>query len=330
MKKLYFVVTVLFYFSSAMAQSQLSISSGTDFYISSGTLFSSNGISLTPSSGFTINGLSLSKSSTVSHSLSSTYISRVYQFSGNTNPFSGVIHFDYDDSELNGLNESYLTVKIYNGTAWQNATTDTRDAVNDYVLTDALSNVTLNELTLVDDLSVLPLKWGPVNATRQEQNVDITWTTYQESNVDHFDVERSTDGINWSTVISSVPATNSGISHQYIQTDHQYLPERIYYRIKETDMDGQYNYSPVAVVNAILGINRLIIYPNPSASSFFIGNNASSEVKMVQLFNDNGALVKTWRDSQNSYNVSSLANGSYIVKVVLLDGSTQQFILQKR
>ena len=95
-------------------------------------------------------------------------------------------------------------------------------------------------------------------------------------------------------------------------------------------MDGQYNYSPVASVNAIPGINRLIIYPNPAVNSFVIGNYTSSEVKMVQLFNDNGSLAKMWKDSQNSYNVSSLANGSYIVKVTMIDGSAQQFILQKR
>jgi Secretion system C-terminal sorting domain len=330
MKKIYLAVTLFLFYSVVTAQNQVSVIAGTDLYISSGTEFSSDGLSLTPSAGFSFNGVALSKGTTVSHSTSNTYVSRVYQFSSNTPAFTGTIRFYYDDAELNGLNELSLRVNGHNGTVWQSFSSNSNNTTSNYVQTNSITSTVLNELTLADAFSTLPLKWGLISAYRHGQSVKIIWNTLQENNVQHFEVERSTDGLHWNSVINGVTARNGGVSARYDETDVAYSSQRLYYRIKQVDMDGHFTYSMVALVNEEKQMNMLTIYPNPFVSSFNIGSIDPLKIKTVQLFNNNGSLVKTWNGPQSSYPVQTLASGTYTVKIIMTDDSSQQLSLQKQ
>lgn len=330
MKKIYLGFALLLFHYAVKAQTQLSVAAGTDLFISSGTEFTSEGLSLIPSSGFTINGVSLVKGSTVSHATGNPYISRVYQFSANTAPFTGTVRFYYDDPELNGLNEAGLKVNIHNGIYWQSINSNTNNTVSNYVLSDAISSTVLNELTLADALLTLPLKWGPVVAYRQGQGVKIEWTTYREVNVSHFNVERSIDGRNWATIINGVDATNTETTRKYTQTDAGYNPQRLYYRIKQVDIDGRFAFSEILPVPEIKDANTLTVFPNPFSNSFNIGNTDLSKIETVQLFNSTGALIRKWGLPQSTYDVATLAAGIYTVKITLTDGSNQQILLYKR
>ena len=190
MKKLYLLLLAVFLLLNGMAQPIISVASGTNLVIKPGTPFSLDGLSITPSSGFTWSGLSVSRNATVSHATNNTYVSRVYHFSNNTNPFDGTIRFYYLQSELNGLNESALRVNIHNGTSWQAINSSTNDIVNNYVETIALSGQVINELTAADQLLPLPLSWGPIYAYRESRLVKIKWTTWMEENVSHFSVRK--------------------------------------------------------------------------------------------------------------------------------------------
>jgi Secretion system C-terminal sorting domain len=329
MKKNYLVVALFLFSQVAVAQNQVTVTTGTDLFISSGTEFSSEGLTLIPSSGFTINGGNLVKGTTVSHSTSNPYISRVYQFSANTAPFTGTIRIYYDDAELNGLNETALKVNIHNGTSWQTIASNTNNTVSNFVLSNAISSTVLNELTLADALSTLPLKWGPVAAYRLGQTVKIEWTTYQEVNVSGFSIERSIDGRNWTSIINGVAAGNTDAARSYTQTDATYNPQRLYYRIKQLDMDGKFSYSTIVPVAAIKDFSTLIVFPNPFTSGFNIGNADLSKIQTVELFSNSGTLVKRWRTPQSAYTVQTLAAGIYTVKIIMTDGSQQQLLLQK-
>ena len=148
MKKLIFLLTYLLF--TGMAQSQfLKVSSGTNLTILNGTTFSSDGLMLIPSANFTLSNTTLSKSATVIHQSFNNYISRVYQFSNISNPFSGAIKINYaDGSELNGNAENTLSLNIFNGTAWIPYVASVRDTLNNFVLAKGLNALTLNEVTL--------------------------------------------------------------------------------------------------------------------------------------------------------------------------------------
>jgi hypothetical protein len=138
---------------SAIAQSGLHISSGTDLFIKMGTIFSADSLVLTPSVDFTISGSNaLTRTPTATNAYGGTYVGRVFHFAASSIPFSGTIGFYYRDAELNGLSENVLTLQVHEGTSWTPFPTNvTRDATNNIVTTTNLTSVALNELTLADE-----------------------------------------------------------------------------------------------------------------------------------------------------------------------------------
>jgi hypothetical protein len=234
------------------------------------------------------------------------------------------------DAELNGLSEAGLRLNIHDGTSWQAFNSTTNDAVNNFVLTNAISNVALNELTLADVLMTLPLKWGLVAAYRQDKTIKIRWNTYEESNVSHFEVEKSMDAQNWTTVINGIAPSNRDGNHTYLQTDPNYTAQRTHYRVKQVDRDGHSSYSMIVMVNEEKYAGHLHMYPNPTMSSFTVSDLDPLKIKAVQLFTSSGILVKTWNGPQVHYNTGMLSTGAYLVKITLTDGSNQQAILQKQ
>ncbi len=317
-------------FITGFLQAQiLSVSPGTDLTIAAGTTLSADSLLITPSSAFTMNGLSISKSATAVHTLSEPYISKVYQFSSASNPFSGVIQFYYDDAELNGLDEPTLETKIYDGASWQDITSAVNDVNNNYVLTNQVNNVSLEELTLVNPSGSLPLLWGPVAAYRQNRQVKVEWTTLQENNISHFNVERSADTRNWSGVNSDIAAANLLTTQHYAATDNNYNPARLYYRIKETDRDARVSYSPVVSVAAEANAD-IILYPNPVIRTFKLGITGTAAIKALLLYNSNGVRVRTWYVLQNAYNIEDLPAGVYQLKIVTDNNNDKILPLNKQ
>lgn len=329
MKKFYLLLSGILLFSFVKAQNVITVAPGTLVSVSSGTSFSMGGLSLTPSSGFTFDGINLSRSSGVTHYTVNPYASRVYQFSGNTNAFSGTIRFYYQDAELNGLSESSLRVNIHNGTSWTAVNSAVNDAVNNYVETIGISGQVLNELALADLGSPLPLKWGAVNAYRESHNIQVSWTTLQEENISYFTVDRSTDGTNWSSISVQIPAHNSSATQLYNWTDNDYNPLRLFYRIRQTSNDGKFSYSRIVAVEPD-GDSRMVVYPNPVTNMFYITNINPALVNQVRLYNSAGRLLRNWTIVQPYYDIHALPRGIYQLQVLFRYGHSAHSIITKQ
>src|SRR5690606_20274496 len=136
------------------------------------------------------------------------------------------------------------------------------DEIANTVNTTSLINVHLNEIALAGVASPLPLRWGPVTASRISRSVLVEWIAEQQTDVSHFDVERSFDSRNWNAVKTGIPAFNL-TSKRYFVTDENYHSGQLFYRVKGTDKDGHYYYSPVRAVGAENISSEFILYPNP-------------------------------------------------------------------
>jgi hypothetical protein len=76
----------------------------------------------------------------------------------------------------------------------------------------------------------------------------LKWATGTETNLSHFNVELSTDGLTWSTT-ATVNATGSGSTYQTVALN---IPDpwiRSYYRLKIFDTNGNYQYSTIIVIS---------------------------------------------------------------------------------
>jgi predicted phage tail protein len=114
---------------------------------------------------------------------------------------------------------------------------------------------------------LIPLRFIEFTAVPNGKDVLLKWITEAEQNTSHFDVEFSTDGAGF-TAIGKVNSANTGGEHRYEFT-HQSPPgNTLYYRIRQVDLDGRYQYSKVIRVNLITATTTITLSPNPARISF--------------------------------------------------------------
>lgn len=125
----------------------------------------------------------------------------------------------------------------------------------------------------------------------------ISWATLSEINNDHFELERSDDGLNFSSISkinSKAPNGNSNSFIYYETCDYEPLNGINYYRIKQTDLSKRVSYSNIfSLVNPDENIVLFTISPNPNSGRFFIDvkgieNNKPVEVK---FYDKTGKIV---------------------------------------
>jgi hypothetical protein len=168
------------------------------------------------------------------------------------------------------------------------------------------------------NLSVLPVVFNGFFVTRSNNNIVLNWSTAQESNSSNYEVQRSFDGSNWSTIAIMIGAGNSTTVQQYNFTDKNMTATVAYYRIKQVDIGGRYEYSTVKSIRA-----------NEAAAStriYAAGNNVNiefnKEVKnpiTVRIVNMNGQVVAQRTYQQAAYrltmNLNNSVSGAYIVQL---------------
>ena len=100
--------------------------------------------------------------------------------------------------------------------------------------------------------------------------VRTTWTTASERDNDHFAVERSLDGSSWEVAGTMAGAGNSTMLLHYELVDPAAYGELIYYRLRQTDTNGNSTISSVRVVQLDGQVNAPTIYPNPANGRFTV------------------------------------------------------------
>jgi Secretion system C-terminal sorting domain len=115
----------------------------------------------------------------------------------------------------------------------------------------------------------LPVTLLSFSGALVEKNVLLKWITSSEQNSSHFMIERSMDGIDYSSIGRVTAVGNSSVQQQYNYTDAGIMANMVYYRLKQVDIDGQYKYSPVIRIRLTGGLD-VVIAPNPVTSQLQI------------------------------------------------------------
>jgi len=158
------------------------------------------------------------------------------------------------------------------------------------------------------------------------KTVGLTWTTQQEVNTDHFEVERSADGINWIKIGTVTAVGNSSVPSNYGFTDNSPLKAN-YYRIKMVNISGQYGYTIVKEIN-ILQVKGIVVFPNPARNYVNISVSQAAVDLNVKLMDPLGRIlqvsqVKAGTSSMITLDVHNYAQGTYLVQVAGSDGTQQ-------
>ena len=177
-------------------------------------------------------------------------------------------------------------------------------------------------LTNVDSFTVaVALPVTLVNFTGQLVNnqVQLQWRTASEQNNDHFEVQHSTDGIQFSSIGNIKGSGTSFIPHDYQFTDVAPAQGNNYYRLKQVDIDGNYTFSSIVDVKLMTGITYTI-YPNPAINkvNMVISVDKDQQIKLT-LTEPGGKIIETrevkclFGDNKLEWDISRLAKGMYMI-----------------
>jgi hypothetical protein len=173
-----------------------------------------------------------------------------------------------------------------------------------------------------------------------ERSAKLNWTTSLEINSDYFGIERSKDGDNWENIGKVAAAGNSDSELKYEYIDNK-LPlirsneQVFYYRLRLTDLDGQFKYSDVRGINFGKSFAGLVtIYPNPTAERINVdisGMDLDAGKIDLSVFDMNGRRVIYKNIGGNGIeliNVDSLPASTYNVMVKQGENVFQQRIIK--
>lgn len=185
-------------------------------------------------------------------------------------------------------------------------------------------------------VELLSFKAGWVD--NQFSKVELNWETVAEYNNDHFEVERSTDGINFRSLFQ-VPAGDQTIhlnTYKELDTD----PEKIktsFYRLKQVDIDGKYAYSNIEPIYPNLDLSFISLHPNPATDNLFYDlyapRNMEVKVKIIGALGNivHYELKQLYKGENNlTLDIEAYGNGIYLIYILSTDGDgtlTKQFVI---
>lgn len=168
----------------------------------------------------------------------------------------------------------------------------------------------------------LPVKLNFFEGWKNPQFNLLTWVTLSEINNQYFEIERSEEGINFSSLGRVAGALNSNVEKSYSFKDEN--PFRVsYYRLKQIDIHGSISYSRIIrIVREYDIITLRIKFQNPSPSMMKLNIEAPSNAKaQIQVVDALGRILIAEQTSfqkgfnQHLLNLSRFSNGNYYLIV---------------
>lgn len=171
----------------------------------------------------------------------------------------------------------------------------------------------------------VPVELTSFSAAAVNNSVRLSWSTATETNNQGFVVEKSANKANWSKIAFVAGSGNSSKPLNYSYLDNSSLNGKNYYRLKQLDNSGSFEYSKVIEVNVNSPKEYKLFanYPNPFNPSTKIAFSlAESQVVKLRVFNMLGQEVKILLNSKMdagrheiTFNAGSLTSGVYIYKL---------------
>jgi hypothetical protein len=183
-----------------------------------------------------------------------------------------------------------------------------------YAGTACVFNITIGSII------VLPVELLNFTVVAKSDHVDLNWATASEINNEYFIVEKSRNGFDFIPVSKLDGAGNSTEILNYYTQDEEPWNGISYYRLKQTDFDGQFSYSDIVPVKFSDAKNLFVVQPNPSIDkSEAVFSSSANGVSTLRILDSYGRLlINTEINTHEGINrfqfdISSFAKGVYFV-----------------
>ncbi|MEM0997720.1 MAG: choice-of-anchor B family protein [Bacteroidota bacterium] len=135
-----------------------------------------------------------------------------------------------------------------------------------------------NGLFVLQETTLFPVTFGEFVAESQRDRVRLRWNTFSETNNEKFVIERSADGVEYASVTEVTGAGNSQDQIDYETFDDHPLEGRSYYRLKQVDKDGSFDYSEVRTLNRGVNLSLRDVFPSPATPGDLVQVRVNLEI----------------------------------------------------
>ena len=190
-------------------------------------------------------------------------------------------------------------------------------------------------VALNQNLSVpLPVTLLYFTGAWSDRNAVIDWETGIETNLDHFELERSDDaGTSFGLVASILPNTPAN-GHQYRYYDskaYNIAADYFLYRLKAVDKNGGFKYSAIVRLSKDRTAPVIVAYPNPTSGQFTLAMNNTPDLKGYSyiIVSTDGKIIKKGiiRQNNTSFDLGASPSGIYHLSIYKDSGLLQHFAI---
>lgn len=173
----------------------------------------------------------------------------------------------------------------------------------------------------------LPITLLNFRAIRETGQVKLDWTTGSETQNLYFDLEKSADGISWTSIatVRGAGTTTSETSYQAI--DHSPLKTDAYYRLKQVDISGSFSYSNIIRIPATSESMNIGVSPNPNkGTTIRISGIDLSLHCQLTLMDMNGRQVFQTIVQSDEVHLPTLLKGLYLMRIINTQTNTASLV----
>jgi hypothetical protein len=199
---------------------------------------------------------------------------------------------------------------------------------------DNQNRSSINPYMGADEANIpLPVQMISFTGLKENQINRLMWSTSSETNNKGFELQRSADGRNFSTIAfiaTKAERGNSSSSLNYSFSDEKPFAGTNYYRLKQIDNDARTSYSSLVTLKGNKNFSVSAVYPNPAKDEIKLSINADRDGKITYSIIDiTGKILQQKAvnlasgNNNLNLNIAALPAGLYQIRILTESGETR-------
>jgi hypothetical protein len=141
---------------------------------------------------------------------------------------------------------------------------------------------------------------------------ELIWKTASEINNSFFDLEKSTNGYDFTKITSLSSKSLNGLGAEYSFTDKNLTAPKNYYRLKQTDIDGKASYSKLIEIANSAQFDSKVIVDEEMVRFFGIDQSKHIQISVLDI---NGQIIHSQSNTE-SIHIANYPKSIYLLKIV--------------
>jgi hypothetical protein len=175
----------------------------------------------------------------------------------------------------------------------------------------------------MSEICLLPVRWLGFSAVKDAKGqVKLDWQVADEGNVVAYEIECSNNGMQWRKMGQVQVEFENIHSGRYTFSVMQSFSGRVYFRIRQVDLNGQYGFSVVKFLD-FSNVQAFRFWPNPAVSQVQVEANEPGELQLLDLTGKCRQQLKVLPGYVQYIQIESLPRGIYVLRFQDTSGKVQ-------